>query len=119
MERILTVFRDNATLARIVIREGSSLDAEAPGRWEQAIDRLAEIGSVAMDEAIRRGFVPPQNSKIVPYCVLGMYERVAYRWLVEEQSMALDELAEVLTRYEMLGISGAASAEMEAAITGA
>jgi hypothetical protein len=71
-----------------------------------------------MDEGIERGLIPPQNTKIVPYCVLGMYERVAYRWLVEDQSMDIDELAEALTRYEILGISGVASPEMEAAITG-
>lgn len=118
VKAILKVYRDNAALARIVIREGSSLDAKSADRWEQAIDRLAQIGTVAMEEAVARGFVPPQNTRIVPYCVLGMYERVAYRWLVEDQSVKLDELAEALTRYEMLGISGLASPEVEAAIRG-
>jgi AcrR family transcriptional regulator len=118
VETVLAVYRDNAALARIVIREGSGLDAELTDRWQQTIDRLAEIGAVVMDEGIERGLIPPQNTKIVPYCVLGMYERVAYRWLVEDQSMDIDELAEALTRYEILGISGVASPEMEAAITG-
>lgn len=118
VERILAVYRDNAALARIVIREGSSLDAKSADRWQQAIDRLAEIGAAVMDEAIERGLLPPQNGRVVAYCVLGMYERVAYRWLVEDQSMDLDELADALTRYEMLGVSGLASPELEAAITG-
>lgn len=118
VETILTVYRDHAALARIVIREGSSLDATSADRWPQAIDLLAEIGTVVMDEAIERGLLPPQNTKLVPYCVLGMYERVAYRWLVEDQSGDVGELAEALTRYEMLGISGVGSPEMEAAITG-
>lgn len=118
VETILAVYRDNAALARIVIREGSSLGPESADRWQQAIDRLAEIGAAVMDGSIERGLLPPQNTKIVPYCVLGMYERAAYRWLVEDQSMDIDELAEALTRYEMLGISGVGSSEMEAAITG-
>jgi AcrR family transcriptional regulator len=118
VETILVVYRDNAALARVVIREGSSLDASLTDRWPQAIDRIAEIGKVVMDEAIEKGFIPPQNTKIVPYCVLGMYERVAYRWLVEDQSMDVGELVEALTRYEMLGISGAASPDMEAVISG-
>lgn len=118
VETILRVYRDNAALARIVIREGSSLGADSANRWQQAIDRIAEIGAVVMEGAIERGLLPPQNTKVVPYCVLGMYERAAYRWLVEDQSMDIDELAEALTRYEMLGVSGLGSAEMEAAITG-
>lgn len=118
VETILRVYRDNAALARIVIREGSSLGTDSADRWQQAIDRIAEIGAVVMDGAIERGLLPPQNTKVVPYCVLGMYERAAYRWLVEDRSMDIDELAEALTRYEMLGVSGLGSAEMEAAITG-
>lgn len=118
VEAILTVYRDNAALARIFIREGSSLDEKSTDRWKNTIDRLAELGAAVMDEGIERGFIPPQNTKVVPYCVLGMYERAAYRWLVEDQSMEVDELAEALTRYEMLGISGVASPETEAAITG-
>jgi len=118
VERILAVYRDNAALARIVFREGSSLDAETADRWQQALDRLAEIGTVVMEQGIAKGLIPPQNAKIVPYCVLGMYERVAYRWLVEDQSMDVSELAEALTRFEMLGINSTASPEMEAAIIG-
>jgi len=118
VETILTVYRDNAALARIFIREGNRLDSKSTEQWQLAIDRLAEIGAAVMDEAIKKGFLPPQNTKLVPYCVLGMYERVAYRWLVEDQSKDVGELAEALTRYEMLGISGMASPEMEAAITG-
>lgn len=118
VETILAVYRDNAALARIVIREGSSLDAKATERWQETIDQLAEIGTAVMDEGVERGLLPPQNTRVVPYCVLGMYERVAYRWLVEDQSKDVGELAEALTRYEMLGISGVGSPEMEAAITG-
>ncbi len=118
VERILVVTRDNAALARLVIREGSSLETESADRWQQAIERLAEIGTVVLDEAIERGLLPPQNSKIVPHCVLGMYERAAYHWLVEDQSVDMGELAEALTRYELLGISGVASPDVEAAITG-
>lgn len=118
VETILSVYRDNAALARIVIREGSSLGPESADRWQQALDRIAEIGAAVMDGAIERGLLPPQNTKVVPYCVLGMYERAAYRWLVEDDSMDIGELAEALTRFEMLGISGVGSSEMEAAITG-
>lgn len=118
VETILTVYRDNAALAKIVLREGSSLGADSADRWQQAIDRIAEIGTVVMDQAIERGLLPPQNTRVVPYCVLGMYERSAYRWLVEDRSMEIDELAEALTRYEMLGVSGLGTPEMEAAITG-
>lgn len=118
VETILAVYRDNAALARVVIREGSSLGQKSTDKWQQAIDRLAKIGAAVMEGAIERRLLPPQNTKVVPYCVLGMYERAAYRWLVEDQSMDIDELAEALTRYEMLGISGAGSSEMEAAITG-
>lgn len=118
VERILIVYRDNAALARIVIREGSALDGKSADRWQKAIDSLAEIGAVVMEVGIERGLLPPQNTEIVPYCVLGMYERVAYRWLVEEQTKDISELADALTRYEMLGIAGVASPEMEVAITG-
>lgn len=118
VETVLAVYRDNAALARIVIREGSGLDEKLTTRWQQTMDRLAQIGTVVLEEAIERELLPPQNTKIVPYCVLGMYERVAYRWLVEDQSTDVEELAEALTRYEILGISGVASPEMEAAISG-
>ncbi|MDX1614853.1 MAG: TetR/AcrR family transcriptional regulator [Candidatus Promineifilaceae bacterium] len=118
VERALAVYRDNASLARIVIREGSSLAPEITDRWEQAVDRIAEIGTAVLDIAIARGLIPPQNSKIVPYCVLGMYERVAFRWLIEDQSTDIGVLAEAVTRFEMLGLGVAASPEMEAAISG-
>jgi AcrR family transcriptional regulator len=118
VERVLAVFRNNASLARIVIREGSGLDPQLTDKWEETIDRLAEVGAAALDAAIERGLIPAQNTKIAAYCVLGMYERVAYRWLIEYQSLDVDELVEALTRFEMLGISGTASPEMDVAISG-
>ena len=98
--------------------QGSGLDPQPTDRWQQTIGQLAEIGAAALDKAIEKKLIPPQNTKIVAYCVLGMYERVAYRWVVEEQSTELDVLAEALTRYEMLGIGGTAASDIEAAIRG-
>jgi AcrR family transcriptional regulator len=115
---VLVVFRDNGALARIVLREASTLEPDLQRKWEQAIDRLADLGKVVLDSAVKRNFIPPQNTKIVPYCVLGMYERVAFRWLVEDDSTDIHELVDALTRYEMLGIGGVGTPDLEAAIVG-
>lgn len=114
---ILMVYRDNIPLARIALREGSSLDPQITNEYEQLILRLAEAGRIILDQAIERELIPPQNTQIVPFCVLGMYERVAYHWLVED-SADIEDLVEALTRYEMLGISGLPSEEMADAIAG-
>lgn len=115
---ILSVYRDNPKLARICLREAHSLDPDFVDVWATMLEPLVEIGGTVLDQAIERGLLPPQKTKIVAYCVLGMHERIAYHWLMQDQSLDLDELVDTLTRFEMVGISGVQTPEMGRAIAG-
>lgn len=116
--QILVVYRDNAVLARIFLREARGLDPEFAGIWESSMARLAESGAAILDYAIALGVVPPQNTMVVAHCVVGMGERIAYYWLFQENDLELEEIVNAVARFEMLGISVAPTPEMERALGG-
>jgi AcrR family transcriptional regulator len=115
---ILAVYRDNATLARMVLRGGIGLEPSFAQAWEDFIDRVATWGVTYLDQAIERRLLPPQNSRVVVYCVVGMIERVAYHWLARDVADDLDTLANVVARFELLGILGESTPGVELVLTG-
>jgi AcrR family transcriptional regulator len=118
IRNVLLVYQDNAVLARIFLREAMGLEPDFAELWESIVERLATIGSLIMEQAIERGLLPPQNGQIVAHSVVGMIERVAYYWLFQENEFELEEVVNALARFEMLGVSGVMTPEMERAITG-
>jgi AcrR family transcriptional regulator len=114
---ILAVYRDNATLARIVLRGGIGQEPDFAQAQEAFIDRVATSGVTYLDQAIEQGLLPPQNSRVVAYCVVGMIERVAYHWLAQDVADDLDTLANVVARFELLGILGEATPDVGLVLT--
>lgn len=115
---ILAVYRDNATLARIVLRGGIGLDPDIAQARGAFIDRVAISAATYLDQAIERRLLPPQNSQVVAYCMVGMIERAAYHWLAHDVTDGLDTLANVVARLELLGILGEATPDVELVLTG-
>ena len=109
--RILVVYRDNATLARIFLREAVGLDPDFAAAWESVTDQMVAIGAAILDGAIAKGVLPQQNSRVVAYCVVGMIERVAYHWLAQGVTDDLDELVDAVARFELFGIAGMPSTD--------
>jgi len=118
IRNVLLVYQDNAVLARIFLREAMGLEPDFAELWDSIIERLATIGTLIMEQAIERGLLPPQNSIIVAHSVVGMIERAAYYWLFQENEFELEEVVDALARFEMLGVSGVMTSEMEQAIVG-
>ncbi len=118
MAQTLAVYRDNATLARIFLREAIGLEPDFARAWESFIDRMATVGATYLDQAIERGLLPPQNSRVVAYCMVGMVERIAYHWLAGDVTDDLDTLANIVARFELLGILGVPSPEMKSTLFG-
>ncbi|MFQ5611862.1 MAG: TetR/AcrR family transcriptional regulator [Anaerolineae bacterium] len=116
--RILAVYRGNATLARLFLRESISLEPDFAHAWETFIDRVATMGAAYLDQAIERGLLLSQNSQVVAFCLVGMIERVAHHWLAGDVSADLDTLADTVTRFELLGIMGGPSPEVAAVLAG-
>ncbi len=115
---ILGVQRANATLARMVLRGGIGLEPDFAQAWEAFIDRVATWWAAYLEEAIERGLLPPQNSRVVAYCIVGMIDRVAYHWLAQDVADDLDTLASVVARFELLGILGVSTPDVELVLTG-
>jgi len=107
IQSILLVYKDNAVLARIFLREAMGLEPDFAEIWDSIIERLAAYGALIMDQAIKNKLLPPQNSQLVAHCVVGMIERVAYYWLFQENEYDLEEVVDSLTRFELFGVSGA------------
>lgn len=116
--RILVVYRDNVTLARIFLREAVGLEPDFAQAWEGFTDRLAAWGETYLDQAIERRLLAPQNSRVVAYCVVGMMERVAYHWLARDTADDLNSLADTVARFELTGILGTPPPDVESALTG-
>jgi len=106
IQKILLVYQGNAVLARIFLREAMGLEPDFAELWDSIIERLATFAALIMDQAIERGLLPPQNSNIVAHCVVGMIERTAYYWLFQENEFEIEEVVDVLTRFELFGITG-------------
>jgi AcrR family transcriptional regulator len=115
---ILVVYRDNATLARIFLREAVGLEPDFAHAWEAFTDHIAAWGETYLDQAIERGLLPPQNSRVVAYCVVGMIERVAYHWLARGATDDLNSLADAVARFELMGILGSPDPDVESVLTG-
>jgi AcrR family transcriptional regulator len=118
IKNVLIVYRDNAVLARIFLREAMGLEPDFAELWDSITERLATTGELIMEQAIQKGILPPQNSKIVAHSVVGMIERVAYFWLFQESSLELEEVVEALTRFELFGVSCLPSQSVEDVIKG-
>jgi len=106
IQKILLVYQSNAVLARIFLREAMGLEPDFAELWDSIIERLATFAALIMDQAIERGLLPPQNSNIVAHCVVGMIERTAYYWLFQENEFEIEEVVDVLARFELFGITG-------------
>ncbi|MGW8145027.1 MAG: TetR/AcrR family transcriptional regulator [Anaerolineales bacterium] len=105
IRNVLLVYRDNAVLARIFLREAMGLEPDFAELWDSINERLAAVGAFVTENAIELGLIPQQNSKIVAHCVVGMVERVAYYWLFQENDFELDEVVDALTRFELYGVT--------------
>lgn len=105
IQKVLVVYQDNAVLARIFLREAMGLEPDFAELWDSIIERLATFVTLLMDQAIKTGLLPPQNSRIVAHGVVGMIERVAYYWLFQENEFELEEVVEALARFELYGIT--------------
>lgn len=116
--RILAVYGDNAALARLFLREAIGLEPDFAAAWEAFIDRMAAMGAAYLDQAIGRGLLPPQNSRVVAYGVVGMVERVAYHWLAGDVADDLSAVVEAVARFELLGILGAPAPDVESVLAG-
>lgn len=115
--RILTIYRDNRSLARLFLREAIGLEPDYADAWENFTSRLANITAASIEDAVKRDLLLPQNSRVAAYCIVGMLERVAYHWLAEEASHDIEELATAVARFEMFGLSGSASPHMTPALS--
>lgn len=115
--RILTIYRDNRSLARLFLREAIGLEPDYADAWENFTSRLADIIAASIEDAVKRDLLLPQNSRVAAYCIVGMLERVAYHWLAEEASHDIEELATAVARFEMFGLSGSASPQMTPALS--
>lgn len=118
VESIIGVYREYPDLSRVCLRQAANPDPEVVALWRSMTSALVEFGTAILDEAIKHDLLPPQNTKIVAQCVIGMHEHVAYAWLANESKVNFDELVDALTRFEMLGISGTPTPEMKKAIEG-
>ncbi len=116
--RILRVYKQNATLARIFLREAVGLDPDFADAWETFTQHLAVVAELALADAIERGLLPEQNSQVISYCIVGMVERVAYHWLSQDTTVNIDDIASAVARFELLGIAGRASPQIEQTLNG-
>jgi len=105
IQKILLIYQENAVLARIFLREAMGLEPDFAELWDSIIERLSAYGALIMEQAIEHNMLPPQNSKLVAHCVVGMIERVAYYWLFQENEYGIDEVVDTLARFELFGIS--------------
>lgn len=115
---ILKVYQENATLARIFLREAVGLDPDFADAWDTFTQRLAQMVAASIKDAIERGLLPEQEYRVVSYCIVGMLERVAYHWLAQGNTLSIDEIASAVARFELLGIAGQASPRIEQALVG-
>ncbi len=113
IRRILLVYRDNAVLARIFLREAMGLDPDFVEVREAIMFRLAQYAAAVLDIAIAQKTLPPQNTQLVAHCIVGMIEHVADHWLYQDIDLELEELVNALARFEMLGIGGIPTPQME------
>jgi len=119
IRNVLVVYRENAVLARLFLREAIGLDPDFVDLWDSITERLAISGITVMDIAIERQLLPPQNSQIVAHSVVGMIERVAYFWLFQGgRDYELEEVVNALARFELLGICGQPTDAMRQVLAG-
>jgi len=113
IRRILIVYRDNAVLTRIFLREAMGLDPDFVAARESIMDYLAQYAAAVLDLFIEQKLLPPQNSQVIAHCVVGMLENVADHWLFHDIDLELDELVNAMARFEMLGLSGISTSEID------
>jgi AcrR family transcriptional regulator len=113
IRRILVVYWDNAILARIFLREAVGLEPDFIKLRETVMEYLARYGAAVLDVLIEQNLLPPQNTHVSAHCVVGMIEHVADQWLNHDVDLELEDLVNALARFELLGVCGVPSKQME------
>jgi AcrR family transcriptional regulator len=97
---LLRVFREHYSLARLAYRESMSLDAELERMLREFYRDLAQVEADNIRLGIELGLFRPVDPLICAYAHIGMVERVALGFLVEEKPPAPEHVVR-----ELLGIA--------------
>lgn len=78
--RLLRFLENNRGVARILMRDASSVDEEFEQRVAGYIDRFVILDRFYLEHAIRKGFARPCDLRVVPEAIIGVALRVLDKW---------------------------------------
>ncbi len=101
---ILRHFRDDRSLAYLILREARCIGPEFEERiqayYQQAVGWLADYAS----KGAKLGLVRPLDPQLAAWAVLGMFERTVYQLVVLEGRDDIELMADQLLELELRGL---------------
>ena len=100
----LTVFAENADLARIVLVQAAGADPSFEDRLAQVHRALAGFVRQDLGEAVATGLLPPLNSEVASLAWVGTFYEVVMSWLRDGRPDPLTATVPHLIRYNLRAI---------------
>ncbi|MBI4497320.1 MAG: TetR/AcrR family transcriptional regulator [Chloroflexi bacterium] len=107
---VATVFRlcaDRPLLARLMLKQAEGVGPDVSERLEDFRVRVAAHIEQTFTLRQEAGLVRPFNARVLAHSLVGMVERVAFRWFVmgETPPLSPEDLAEELVQFQVRGIA--------------
>lgn len=93
LQRMAAIVNENMELARLLTREGPSVDHEMAAHMDSLYDRFADLARYFLDHAVTAGFARPCHTQVVSQALVGMALRIINStWQGSLKDIPLDEL---------------------------
>lgn len=104
-EQALRLFHENRTLTRLMLTEVRGADPEIEAKLATFYVNVSKQIESGIRVGMERGFYRPDiDAALITQCLLGMMERLAAHFLLEQGKPDVDALAVQLARFELNGL---------------
>lgn len=101
------VIDEHADALRIILRDGPSIDEACAARLEAVYERMAQIGRIYLDHAVKEGLVPAQDTELVGHLVVGYATRILMLWLDGRlPGRSSEDVVRKLVDFSRIGFAG-------------
>jgi len=101
------VIEEHADALRIVLRDGPSVDDAFAARLEAVYERMAQVGRIYLDHAVKEGLVPAQDTELVAHIAVGYAARILALWLDRRlPGRDIEDVVQKLVDFSLVGFAG-------------
>lgn len=100
----LLTFEQHRDLTRVALVEARLVDPRADHKIQAITRFFAHVHRQALDRLVAEGVLPPQDTQLASYALVGTVLEIVLRWLMGDEKRPLSMLAPDLVRYNLRAV---------------